>query len=241
LYNRFRPGFCHRVTLNRVIGHRAPGACIGGIITALILLLTAPALAQDENAANTAPEITDPATAQAVESAQNDNLPVVVLQTNLGTLTMELYPEQAPKSVENFLSYLEDDFYNGTVFHRVIEGFMIQGGGLNLRLEVKETRPPVVNEADNGLLNEKFTIAMARSGDPHSATSQFFINTADNTLDCRVDEQGPHWPCRTVSIGCTCDSTDYRERTAASMNRHLYEHNTPDPNTTNNNSTNLSP
>ena len=165
-----------------MIGHRAPGACIGGIITALILLLTAPALAQDENAANTAPEITDPATAQAVESAQNDNLPVVVLQTNLGTLTMELYPEHAPKSVENFLSYLEDDFYNGTVFHRVIEGFMIQGGGLNLRLEVKETRPPVVNEADNGLLNEKFTIAMARSGDPHSATSQFFINTADNTF-----------------------------------------------------------
>ena len=124
--------------------------------------------------------VVDEATEQAVQQAQDAGNAVVVLQTNVGALHLALFPEQAPKSVENFLTYVKDGFYDGTVFHRVIEGFMIQGGGLDIRLEAKDTREPVINEADNGLLNEPFTLAMARTGDPHSATSQFFINTANN-------------------------------------------------------------
>ncbi len=122
----------------------------------------------------------DEATSSAIALAKKNGNRVVELQTNLGLLHLELFTEKAPKSVANFISYVESEFYNGTVFHRVIEGFMIQGGGMDLRLEAKETRDPVQNEADNGLKNEKFTVAMARTGDPHSATAQFFINTADN-------------------------------------------------------------
>ena len=116
----------------------------------------------------------------AIIKAQADGKPVVEVLTNLGALIIELDPAKAPKSVENFLSYVDSKFYDGTVFHRVIEGFMIQGGGLDLRLEKKETRAPVENEADNGLANAKFSVALARTSEPHSATSQFFINTADN-------------------------------------------------------------
>lgn len=146
------------------------------VIVTSLLLQTRLAIAQQD----AAPAITDETTAKAVELAQKNGNPVVALQTNLGTLYLELFPEKAPKSVENYLTYVNDGFYDGTVFHRVIEGFMIQGGGMDLRLETKDTRAPVINEADNGLRNEKFTLAMARTGDPHSATSQFFINTADN-------------------------------------------------------------
>jgi len=105
---------------------------------------------------------------------------VVKVMTNLGPLHFELLPKQAPKSVENFKSYISSGYYNGTVFHRVIEDFMIQGGGFDLRLESKVTRAPIPNEADNMLKNSKFTIAMARTADPNSATAQFFINVADN-------------------------------------------------------------
>ena len=106
--------------------------------------------------------------------------PKVEIKTNLGNMTVELYSEQAPKTVDNFLKYVNSGFYKGTIFHRVIETFMIQGGGYDANLREKETKPPVRNEADNGLKNEAFTIAMARTGDPHSATAQFFINTRDN-------------------------------------------------------------
>ncbi len=106
--------------------------------------------------------------------------PFVHIKTNYGDIALELYIEKAPKTVENFLSYVKDSFYNETIFHRVIKGFMIQGGGLTLDLERKKTKPPVPNEADNGLKNLRGTIAMARTMDPHSATSQFFINTVDN-------------------------------------------------------------
>jgi cyclophilin family peptidyl-prolyl cis-trans isomerase len=108
------------------------------------------------------------------------------MQTSMGEIVIELYPQQAPKSVANFLQYVDDGFYNGTIFHRVIDGFMIQGGGFTQEFEKKDTRPPVLNEADNGLRNTIGTIAMARTGEPHSATSQFFINVANNTsLDFR--------------------------------------------------------
>jgi len=130
----------------------------------------------------TAQEERSPAVIEAIAGSKAAGFTVIELQTNLGALQFELYPEKAPRSVENFVTYVKDGFYDGTVFHRVIEGFMVQGGGLDLRLEKKETRKPVQNEADNGLKNKKFTLAMARTGDPHSATAQFFINTADNTF-----------------------------------------------------------
>jgi len=106
--------------------------------------------------------------------------PRVKVDTNLGSFVIELYPEKAPKTVENFLQYVRDGFYDGTLFHRVIDGFMIQGGGFTPDFERKQTRAPIVNEADNGLKNTRGTIAMARTMDPHSATAQFFINVKDN-------------------------------------------------------------
>lgn len=106
--------------------------------------------------------------------------PVVKLQTSMGDIEIELYPDKAPKTVENFLNYVNQGFYNGTIFHRVINGFMIQGGGLNDKMGLKATGKPIENEADNGLTNDEYTVAMARTMDPHSATGQFFINVADN-------------------------------------------------------------
>ena len=106
--------------------------------------------------------------------------PVVVIETSLGDITVELDRARAPVTVENFLAYARAGFYDGTIFHRVIKGFMIQGGGLTPDMQRKPTKPPIENEAGNGLSNTRGTIAMARTADPHSATSQFFINTADN-------------------------------------------------------------
>ena len=106
--------------------------------------------------------------------------PQVELKTNLGTVVVELYADKAPQTVENFLQYAKAGHYEGTLFHRVIPGFMIQGGGFDKGFKEKPTRKPVRNEAANGLRNEPGTIAMARTPDPHSATAQFFINVADN-------------------------------------------------------------
>lgn len=109
--------------------------------------------------------------------------PVIVkLETSQGDITLELYPDKAPATVANFVQYVKDGFFNGTIFHRIINGFMIQGGGLDAGMNPKPTRAPVKNEADNGLTNDAYTIAMARTMDPHSATAQFFINVADNTM-----------------------------------------------------------
>ena len=107
--------------------------------------------------------------------------PQVRLETSKGAITLELYPEKAPKTVENFLGYVRDGFYDGTIFHRVIEGFMVQGGGFTKDYTRKPTQAPIENEADNGLSNRTGTVAMARTRDPHSATAQFFINVSDNT------------------------------------------------------------
>jgi len=109
-----------------------------------------------------------------------DNAPRIRIQTNQGDIVVELNREKAPKTVENFLSYVNDGFYNGTVFHRVIDGFMIQGGGFTQDLQQKATKSPIQNEADNGLKNDRGTIAMARTNEPHSATAQFFINVVNN-------------------------------------------------------------
>jgi peptidyl-prolyl cis-trans isomerase A (cyclophilin A)/peptidyl-prolyl cis-trans isomerase B (cyclophilin B) len=124
--------------------------------------------------------------------------PQVDLRTSLGTIRLELYPAKAPKTVENFLQYVREGQYNGTVFHRVIDGFMIQGGGFDAKFSQKKTRAPIANEAQagikGGLKNDVGTIAMARTADPNSATAQFFINVGDNSFlnwgDPRSDGNG---------------------------------------------------
>ena len=104
----------------------------------------------------------------------------VLMETSMGTITLELDEEKAPVTVDNFVAYSQAGHYDGTIFHRVIDGFMIQGGGFEPGMKQKRTREPIENEAANGLKNDKYTIAMARTSDPHSATAQFFINAVDN-------------------------------------------------------------
>ena len=117
----------------------------------------------------------------------------VELQTNHGTIRIELDDVRAPESVRNFLSYVNKGHYNGTVFHRVIPGFMIQGGGFEPGMKQKRTDPPVRNEASNGLKNDHYTLAMARTSDPHSATAQFFINTTNNDFLNFKSESASGW------------------------------------------------
>jgi len=113
----------------------------------------------------------------------------VTLETSMGDIRIELDAEKAPTTVENFLKYVRDGFYDGTIFHRVIKGFMIQGGGFNDQMIQKMAQDPIKNEADNGLPNERGTVAMARTQDPHSASSQFFINHKDNAF---LNYSGPN-------------------------------------------------
>ncbi len=114
------------------------------------------------------------------QATANTNNPKVTLETNFGNIVIELNVEKAPVTANNFIKYVKNGFYENTVFHRVMKGFMIQGGGFGIGLKQKKTDSPIKNEADNGLLNDKYTIAMARTPDPHSASSQFFINTSNN-------------------------------------------------------------
>lgn len=115
-------------------------------------------------------------------SKQNPQDPIVIIKTSLGNIEVELYPEKAPTTVKNFLQYVSSGHYSHTIFHRVIDGFMIQGGGFTKGFEQKPTEKPIQNEADNGLKNVRGTIAMARTSDVNSATAQFFINTVDNSF-----------------------------------------------------------
>lgn len=119
--------------------------------------------------------------------------PIVEVVTNHGTFAIQLDPAKAPKSVANFLSYVDAKHYDGTVFHRVIPTFMIQGGGFDQRLEKKSTNAPIQNEADNGLKNARGTVAMARTNDPHSATSQWFVNVVDNKFLDHQAKDGSGW------------------------------------------------
>lgn len=118
----------------------------------------------------------------------SDANPRVTLTTSMGTIELELFAREAPATVDNFLQYVRDGFYDGLVFHRVIDGFMIQGGGFDKAMQQQPTRDPIANEADNGVKNTFGRVAMARTMDPHSATSQFFINVADNDF---LNHQAP--------------------------------------------------
>jgi len=167
----------------------------------LALLLPAFALAQTSTAP-AKPAAKAPAKAaapakkapEAPASEADKTASKVLIKTNLGEMTVELYPDKAPKTVENFLAYVNAKFYDGTVFHRVIDNFMIQGGGFTPDLRQKATRPAIANEAKNGLSNSRGTLAMARTGDPNSATAQFFINVVDNPrLDYTSDANGSTW------------------------------------------------
>ncbi|WP_334078488.1 peptidylprolyl isomerase [Microbulbifer sp. M83] len=127
----------------------------------------------------------------ATTAFAEDDRPQVDIKTDLGTVRVELYADKAPATVENFLQYVDSGFYDGVIFHRVIPGFMAQTGGHTFDFQEKETRDPVVNESDNGLQNIRGTLSMARTDDPDSATSQFFINYGDNTrLDGSEDKPG---------------------------------------------------
>ena len=117
----------------------------------------------------------------------------ILMTTTLGPMTLELDADNAPKTVENFLSYVSNGFYDGTIFHRVINNFMVQGGGFTADMEQKATQAPIDNEANNGLKNARGTIAMARTQDPHSATAQFFINVQDNDFLNHTGENMQGW------------------------------------------------
>ena len=127
-----------------------------------------------------APAAASPSTSTSEGTKAMSTTPRVKLQTNQGDMVITLDAAKAPKTVENFLTYVKEGFYNGTVFHRVIDGFMIQGGGFEPGMKQKQTHAPIENEANNGLKNDKYTLAMARTSDPHSATAQFFINVSNN-------------------------------------------------------------
>lgn len=138
---------------------------------------TTPAEAAEENSMSDSTDNGGAAEADLVPAG-----PVVAMRTSLGDLRIELFPDDAPETAANFLEYVEDGFYDGTIFHRVVRGFVIQGGGFTAEMEEKDTRPPIRNEATNGLRNRRGTLAMARTGDPHSASAQFFVNTKDNAM-----------------------------------------------------------
>ncbi len=152
------------------------------LIALAVLALPALVLAQEA-----------PAPASSVPAAPTPP-PQVLMHTSMGDITLELYPDKSPKSVANFLQYVRDGFYDGTVFHRVIDGYLVQGGLYTRELTPKRTRAPVQAEADNGLSNLRGTIAVARGADPDSGTSQFFFNLVDNRrLDFTSDQSGLTW------------------------------------------------
>lgn len=144
----------------------------------------------------------------ASKNQQDTNM--VTIKTSLGDIIVELDAEKAPASVENFLSYVKDGHYDGTIFHRVISNFMIQGGGFEPGMQQKETKPPVKNEANNGLTNDRYTVAMARTNDPHSATAQFFINVQDNDFLNFSSETSRGWGY--AVFGRVVDGTDVVEK-----------------------------
>jgi peptidyl-prolyl cis-trans isomerase B (cyclophilin B) len=150
------------------------------ILSAIAILLACKSETAAKNPASTA------------KAASGGN-PHVVLETSHGEIEIELYPDKAPKGVANFLKYVESGRYDGTIFHRVLPGFVVQGGGFDANLERRPTFAPLENEADNGLHNERGTVAWARTPDPHSATNQFYVNVADNAKLDHRDKTPQGW------------------------------------------------
>lgn len=153
------------------------------LLVAALLLSSASCAQQNENQS----------TKQAESPATQPENPMITLKTNLGEIKIQLDAEKAPVTTANFISYVKSGHYDGTVFHRVIKEFMIQGGGFEAGMKQKSVNQPIPNEADNGLDNDEYTIAMARTGDPHSATAQFFINTNDNRSLNHSSKTGSGW------------------------------------------------
>ena len=149
----------------------------------------------------------------SINSTAHAANPKVRMETSKGTVVIELYPDKAPKTVENFLRYASEGKYDGTIFHRVIKGFMNQGGGFTPDFKKVETFAPIKNEADNGLQNKRGTIAMARTGDPHSATNQFFINTVDNAFLNHRGKNASGWGY--CVFGTVIDGMDVMDRIAS--------------------------
>jgi cyclophilin family peptidyl-prolyl cis-trans isomerase len=148
--------------------------------------------APPEEVAKLEPPVTKEPAPKVVPKAPAGN-PIVVMETSKGTIRIELDAAKAPNTVKNFLAYVDSGFYNGTIFHRVMSGFMIQGGGFTPDMDQKDTRPPIQNESANGLTNDRGTLAMARTGDPHSATAQFFINHGSNNGFLNKDQARDGW------------------------------------------------
>lgn len=148
--------------------------------------------------------------------------PIVLLETSSGDILLELFEDKAPVSVANFLSYVDEGFYKNTIFHRVIKDFMIQGGGLSIRMEEKPTKAPIKNEANNGLSNKRGTLAMARMAAPHSAAAQFYINTVDNPeLDFTAETDDGYGYC---VFGEVMDGMDIVEKIAKAKVKAAGEH-----------------
>src|SRR3989338_6022881 len=157
-------------------------------------------------------------TQDKVTEGKKMNINIVAFETNMGNFEIELYPDKAPITVRNFIGYVNDGFYDGLIFHRVIDGFMVQGGGFTPDMEEREGNEPIKNEADNGLKNGKYTIAMARTNVVDSATSQFFINTADNTfLDHGTGDFGYAVFGKVISGTDTIDKIEAVPTTSAGM------------------------
>lgn len=187
------------------------------ILIAALLFVTLPLLAQ-EQATQEIDSTSETGTQLITEN------PTLILHTTLGAITVELFEKEAPKSTANFLKYAREGHYNGTLFHRVINNFMIQGGGFDADFRQKPTHSPIENEADNGLENRRGTLAMARTNDPHSATSQFFINVVDNDfLNHRGKMSGQSWGY--AVFGQVIDGMDIVDqiRTVATTNHGMHQ------------------
>ena len=152
------------------------------LLTLAACLCASPVFAADESASASASAAASAPAAPVSVTTPAKPGPKVLLKTNMGEIVLELNPEKAPKTSANFIKYVKKGFYSGTIFHRVIPTFMIQGGGFDKNMTQKQVEAPIQNEAANGLTNDQYTVAMARTGDPHSASSQFFINVQDNSF-----------------------------------------------------------
>lgn len=168
-------------------------ALISTLLTSFLLISGCDASEPKKVEEEAKPASVETKTVDTKDSGEKMSNPIIKLETSKGTMMIELDAENAPKSTANFLEYVNDGFYDGLIFHRVIPNFMVQGGGMNPDMSQKANKAPIQNEANNGLKNDRGTLAMARTNDPHSATSQFFINLKDNDFLNHTSESPAGW------------------------------------------------